>query len=121
MDLPDAARDRDRGLPLEPDPPSVRLLRPSVPYSDPEHDRSLLAFVETQDTAAMLSPLASPGITTILAPADEATTTIKRWAESAVLPQEHVAQDGGGHCHWSLRLDKAMREKKKKKKKKSVT
>ena len=27
---------------------------------------------------------------------------------------EYVAQDGGGRCHWSIWLDRAMREKKKK-------
>ena len=48
MDLPDVARDRDQGLPLEPDPASVRILRPSVPNNDPDQKRDIHADVTFQ-------------------------------------------------------------------------
>ena len=62
MDPPDTTFDRDRWL-LDPSPiPPVRLLRPSVPYSGPEQDRSPDATVsihERGNPAEMSS--ASPG------------------------------------------------------------
>ena len=74
MDLPDAARDRDRGLPLEPDPPSVRRLRPSGLCRDPEHDRSLCVFVTSQESDARPSPVASPGMARSTTPAHTGVT-----------------------------------------------
>ena len=64
MDPPDAAFDRDREL-LDPSPiPPVRLLRPSAPYSDPEHGRSLDAIVGIHERVNVSeSPPASPGQT----------------------------------------------------------
>ena len=61
MDLPDAYSVRDRGLPLDHDPPSVRLLRPSDPYNDLEHGGSLDAVVTVKESDTLPLP-ASPGI-----------------------------------------------------------
>ncbi len=60
MDLPDADTNRDRGLPLDEDHPSVRLLRPSVPFNDPGHRGSLDAPVTSKTVTGQCLP-ASPG------------------------------------------------------------
>ncbi len=62
MDLPEAHTDRNRGLPLEQDHPSVRLLRPSLPFNDPGHRGSLDATVTSKDDMGLPLP-ASPGMT----------------------------------------------------------
>ena len=66
MDPPDATFDRDREL-LDPSPvPPVRLLRPSAPYSDPEHGRSIDAIVGIHERVNLSeAPPASPGQTTL--------------------------------------------------------
>ena len=67
MDLPDAASvDRNRGLPLAPSPPSVRLYIASKPWDDPsKRDRSACAFVVSRsdnEAEYLSSPLpARPG------------------------------------------------------------
>ena len=63
MDLPDASRERNRGLPPDDDRPSIRLLRPSAPNNDLEYDESLDAFVAIKDVAREPLP-ASPGTAT---------------------------------------------------------
>ena len=61
MDLPEAERNRNRGLPSDKDPPSVRLPRPSVPNSDAEHDEGLDAFATLKESETQPLP-ASPGV-----------------------------------------------------------
>ncbi len=72
MDLPDAELNRDRGLPLDKDRPSVRLLRPSDPNSDPEYRGSLDAPVALKGSDSQLFP-ASPG--QVLVKVDDAVET----------------------------------------------
>ena len=60
MDLPEATSSRNRGLPLDKGPPSIRLHMPSDPNSDLGHRRSLDATVTSKNGLAQPST-ASPG------------------------------------------------------------
>ena len=67
MDLPDAACDRDRGLPLEmEEAPSVRLYIASGLNRDPIYGRDsrALVVVSSDRERPLGPPPASPGITT---------------------------------------------------------
>ena len=67
MDLPEATSSRNRGLPLDKDHPSVRLLRPSDPNSDLEHRGSLDATVTSRNGLAQPTT-ASPGYVPSVSP-----------------------------------------------------
>ena len=78
MDLPDAKSvDRNRGLPLDPSPPSVRLYIASGPVRDPtQRDRSVCALVESSDYESeyLSSPLPARSGTQLLTSTQGETT-----------------------------------------------
>ena len=124
MDLPDAACDRNRGLPLAQSPPSVRLYIASEPVDDPsKRDRSACALVVSHSdnvTDYLHSPLpARPGVQALATQQGETTSgaatpqlspNVGRICLSNVsdgMPMEKCLTSDGSHA-MSLRSDHTM-------------